>query len=243
MSTGPGSPIRRTSLVDEIVGRLQREIVDGRLAPGQALPSERELAEKYGVTRASLKQALVRIEEVGLIRTRHGVGSIVQDVQQDGGADLLKYLAPPDGSRDFLFLREILEARCFIGGAIARLAARRRTRKHLAELEQALQELERRRDDPKETQRLENVFVRALGRACGNKVFNFVTNSVSAAYKLDLATYAAPFRDGAWVAAQLRTIQEAVGDGDEAAAGAATEAYFDECGRRVLAQARAGARR
>ncbi len=236
-------PIRRLSLVDEIVSRVQKEILDGRWMPGQALPPERELAERWGVTRTSLKHALVRMEEVGLIRTKHGVGSIVQDVARDGGADLLKYLVSPGEKPELLFLREILEARSLIAGAFARLAARRRTRKELGELEGILEELAQRKSDPDEAQRIENLFVRALARAGENRVFVFVTNSVSAAYRLDLSTYAEPFRDPEWLEAELRKILLAVGDGDEERAGRVTEAYFDECARRIVARARADKRR
>jgi len=236
-------PIRRASLVDEIVSRVQKEILDGRWVPGQALPPERELAERWGVNRTSLKYALVRMEEVGLIRTKHGVGSIVQDVARDGGADLLKYLVGPEEQPDLLFLREILESRVYIAGAFAALAARRRTKKDIVELTGILDELARNVAVPGEAQRMENLFMRALARAGQNRVFVFVTNSVSAAYKLDLATYAEPFRDGEWLERELRSILAAVVEGDEATARYATEEYFQECARRVLARAKQDKRR
>jgi DNA-binding FadR family transcriptional regulator len=236
-------PIRRASLVDEIVTRVQKEILDGRWVPGQALPPERELAERWGVNRTSLKYALVRMEEVGLIRTKHGVGSIVQDVARDGGADLLKYLVGPEEQPDLLFLREILESRVYIAGAFAALAARRRTKKDIVELTGILEELAKKISDSAEAQRIENLFMRALARAGQNRVFVFVTNSVSAAYKLDLATYAEPFRDGPWLERELRAILDAVVEGDEATARYATEEYFQECARRVLARAKQDKRR
>src|SRR5262245_19050028 len=119
--------IRRPSLVDEIVSRVRGEILQGRWAAGQTLPPEREVAERWGVTRTSLKHALVRLEEVGLVRTKHGVGTVVQDVAEEGGADLLKYLVEPGEKPSGLLLREVLEARILIAGDFARLAARRRT--------------------------------------------------------------------------------------------------------------------
>lgn len=234
-----GEPIRRPSLVDEIASRLKRDILDGHHAPGQTLPPERELAARYGVTRTSLKHALVRLEQLGLIRTRHGVGSVVQDVTESGGADLLRYLVPGGARPDARFLREILEARSLIAGGIARMAARRRSAQDLAALQRVLEELSQiDDDDARQAQRLENEFARTLARASGNRAFVLLTNSVSAAYRLDLKTFEPAFRDVVWLELQLRGIHQAVTARDEAGAGLATEAYFDEAARRVLASTR-----
>jgi DNA-binding FadR family transcriptional regulator len=236
-ASDPG-PIKRTSLVDEIASRIQADILAGRYKPGEALPPERELSERYGVTRTSLKHGLVRLEGLGLIETRHGVGSIVQDVQQSGGADLLKYLVPPDGKIDARFLREMLEARLLIAAAFARLAAKRRKEEDLAKLFEILSQIRRNRDDATEMQRLENLFMRALARASQNRAFILMTNSVSAAYRLSWKTYAEPFKDGAFVERSLAAIYQAVKDKDEAAARRATEAFFEEGAKRILARSR-----
>jgi DNA-binding FadR family transcriptional regulator len=235
-----GDAIPRTSLVGEIAARLKRDILEGRHRPGEALPPERELSARYGVTRTSLKHALVRLEQLGLIRIQHGVGSIVQDVQQSGGADLLRHLAETEDGAPARFLREILEARSLVAGGFARLAAARREPDDLDALERLLGEIGVHRRDAREVQRLENAFFRGLARASKNRAFVFLTNSVSAAYKVHSGTYLEPYRDGAWVEAALGAILAALRARDATQARAATERYFDENARRVLASLRRG---
>jgi DNA-binding FadR family transcriptional regulator len=227
-------PIKRTTLVDDIAGRIQADILGGRYKPGEGLPPERELSERYGVTRTSLKHGLVRLEELGLIKTRHGVGSIVQDLQQSGGADLLKYLVPADGKTDARFLREILEARLLIAAAFARLAARRRTQEDLARLEALVDQMEAARGDAEELQRLEHAFMRSLARASQNRAFTLMTNSVSAPYRLTWKKYAEPFKDGSFVVGSIRSIFDAVKAKDEEKARATTERFFEESAKRIL---------
>jgi DNA-binding FadR family transcriptional regulator len=224
------------SLVDEIAARLQRDILDGSYQPEELLPPERELAERYGVTRTSLKHALVRLEALGLIRTQHGIGSVVQDVSESGGADLLKYVVPAGETPNARLLREILEVRTFVAAAFVRLAARRRTGRDLGDLEALIARLSS--ASPAEAQKLENQFFRALARSSGNRAVQLITNSVSAVYHLDPKTYAEPFKDGAWLRNSLSAILAAVRAADEERARRATERYFDEAARRVLARRR-----
>jgi DNA-binding FadR family transcriptional regulator len=224
--------------VDEIAGRIQADILGGRYAPGEALPPERELAERYGVTRTSLKHGLVRLEGLGLIETRHGVGSIVQDVRQSGGADLLKYMVPANGAIEGRFLREILEARMLIGAAFARLAAKRRTQEDLARLRALINEAQKKLRDPAELQRIESHFMRALALATKNRAFGLMANSVGAAYRLSYKTYAEPFKDPEFIERSLDSIYFCIEDGNEEGARKVTEAYFAECAKRILSRGR-----
>jgi DNA-binding FadR family transcriptional regulator len=234
-------PLRRSSLVDDIAERLKSEILAGRYAPGHRLPGERQLAEALGVTRVSLKHALVRLEQLGLIRTRHGVGSVIQDYQTSAGAELLSHLSAALGQpSDASLLEELLDARTLIISGFVRLAARRRTPKHVAELRQLLSELAAHNDKPAEVQRLEHELFRTLARGSRNRPFVFLTNSVSRAYQNNLAAYAAQFQDGKWVARALTRIVEAVEARDEDGARIATESYFREAAKRVLSARRGG---
>jgi GntR family transcriptional regulator, transcriptional repressor for pyruvate dehydrogenase complex len=230
----PEGPVRRTSLVDEIASRLQKDVFQRRYAPGEALPPERVLAAKYGVTRTSLKHALVRLEELGLIRTRHGVGSIVQDVQESGGAEVLKYLVSSGGVVDDQLLRDVIEARGLGTVGVARLAARRRTKEDLAALDQLLGELNENKGDTHELERLEARLFRALARAGHNHVFQFIINSIGNAYRADWQTHVVPFREGTWMIEKLGAIVDAVRERDEEKARIVAEDYFSEVARRVL---------
>ena len=63
---------RPERIADKIAEKLRSAIVGGRLRPGDALPSERELAEQYDVNRSSIREAMGRLETWGLVKIRHG---------------------------------------------------------------------------------------------------------------------------------------------------------------------------
>ncbi len=69
-------PVRRR-VHEEIAEQLRDAILDGRLAPGQKLPPERELAERFQVNRTSLRQAIKVLEGLGLVVVRQGDGATV----------------------------------------------------------------------------------------------------------------------------------------------------------------------
>jgi GntR family transcriptional repressor for pyruvate dehydrogenase complex len=70
----------------DIAGRIQQQILDGSLQPGEQLPSQRALSEQFGVSRASLREALSVLETLGLIDIRAGLGVFVCDGHARGAA-------------------------------------------------------------------------------------------------------------------------------------------------------------
>src|SRR5262245_38831500 len=68
---------------------IRRAILDGRIAAGDKLPPERDLAATLGVSRLTLRAALATLAAAGLITVRHGSGYRVADFRQTGGSDLL----------------------------------------------------------------------------------------------------------------------------------------------------------
>src|SRR5215207_4186719 len=65
-------PIRRVKLYEEVAARIRDLIASGELRPGEALPSERKLAEQFKVGRAVIREAIRQLEVSGLIESRHG---------------------------------------------------------------------------------------------------------------------------------------------------------------------------
>lgn len=74
------TPIRRARLSQQIMVEICRTIREAKLAPGDRLPGERELAEQLGVSRAPVREALRALEMAGLVESRHGGGTYVRDV-------------------------------------------------------------------------------------------------------------------------------------------------------------------
>ena len=68
-------PLLRYSIRDQVVDRLQQAIADGHYAVGQALPSEREMAQRFDVSRSTLRQSLKDLAGMGLVATRAGMGT------------------------------------------------------------------------------------------------------------------------------------------------------------------------
>ena len=104
--------------VDACTRRLRRSILDGSLAAGARLPPERRLAEQFGVNRVTVRSALARLAESGLLTVRQGSGYLVRDFRKHGGPDLLLPIAElaaeqgslPEVIADLLMVRRQLAA-------------------------------------------------------------------------------------------------------------------------------------
>jgi DNA-binding FadR family transcriptional regulator len=116
-----------SSRVSEIVHeRLRAEIVTGRLAPGDPVPSERALSEDFGVNRHAVREALKRLQQAGLVQISQGGATRVRDWRATGGLELLFDLAAVPGEEpDPAIVRGILEMRASIGADAARRCAER----------------------------------------------------------------------------------------------------------------------
>ena len=73
-------PIDHASVVDTVVGKVETMIVDGVLKDGARLPSEREMADAFGVSRPKLREALQTLEARGLVHVRHGDGTYIAEL-------------------------------------------------------------------------------------------------------------------------------------------------------------------
>lgn len=129
----------RLRISDAICEQIEQLIVEGTLSPGQALPSERELAKRLGVSRPSLREALLKMEVRGLLQVRRGGGFAVTDVTAQTMTDPLVHLlnAYPKASNDVLELRQGLET------LSAYYAASRATDEDRAKLERIFRQMER----------------------------------------------------------------------------------------------------
>ncbi len=76
----PFEPVQQAKLSVEVTRQIEGLILRGILRPGQRLPSERELSERLGVSRPSLRDALADLQERGLLATKAGAGVFVADV-------------------------------------------------------------------------------------------------------------------------------------------------------------------
>lgn len=130
-----GPRTKATSLTD----RLITAIAVGEYSPGERLPPERDLATSLGVSRATVRQALQHVTDLGLIETRRGRagGAFVASVSwEDVAPDVARRTLETEIPR----LLDLYDYRCMVEGMIARAAAERRTDDDVAALEKALQD-------------------------------------------------------------------------------------------------------
>ncbi len=117
-------PVEKQRVAEEIAEQLRSLILSGQYPPGSKLPPERELAKRLKVNRASLREALKKLEHLGLVRIRQGDGTRVQNFMETGGIDLVQHLLPLAQAKPTL-IRDLLEFRRVFGRELARLAAAR----------------------------------------------------------------------------------------------------------------------
>ncbi|MGQ0485629.1 MAG: transcriptional regulator NanR [Hyphomicrobiales bacterium] len=116
------SVLRRVKLYEQVSERLERRIRDQDIAPGEELPSERELMREFGVGRPAIREALFHLQKMGLVELKAGARAKVAapDARAVVGslAGSARYLlSAPDGMRHFQ------EARTFFESGLARSAA------------------------------------------------------------------------------------------------------------------------
>ena len=120
---------------DRVHESIRDEILAGALAPGAAVPSERVLAERHGVHRQSVREAMKRLEQAGLVRISHGGATRVLDWRDAGGLEILADLADVGaGGPPADLARSVIEMRSSIGIDAARLCAERASDAELSEI-------------------------------------------------------------------------------------------------------------
>lgn len=109
----PGQ-VQQRRLSDDIVERLEGMILEGTLQAGERLPAERVLAEEFGVSRPSLREAIQKMGARGLLISRHGGGTFVaQSLGSSFRDPLLELLEKhPEAQRDLIEFRHTLEGSC-----------------------------------------------------------------------------------------------------------------------------------
>jgi DNA-binding FadR family transcriptional regulator len=154
----PLQAVGNTRLYRQIADQLSQLIGRGEFAPGARLPAERELAAALGVSRASVREAIISLEIAGLIEVRVGTGIFVTGPAPDAA------LAPEAGPGPF----ELLSARSLVEGEIAALAARAAKADDLAAIDRAIERMVAHNDDFAIREDSDREFHLAIAAATGN---------------------------------------------------------------------------
>jgi GntR family transcriptional repressor for pyruvate dehydrogenase complex len=133
---GKHSPIERRKVYEQLAEQLLAQIASGRLAPGEPLPTERELTESFGVGRSSVREALRMLESQGVIVGRGG--TLVVATAANPLHSSLRLLFALDGAAG---IHDLFELRRILDCEAAALAAERRSEAHLAAMGAATAEM------------------------------------------------------------------------------------------------------
>ncbi len=129
--------LTKTFLPQSVAREIQEMIQSGALKPGEKSPSQREFSQKFGVSRASLREALLTLETLGLIKTEAGRGTFVTDP-----SNVTKPGMAPWRYSDSYSVFDVFQTRIMLEGQITELASGRLTANQLDHMEQATKQME-----------------------------------------------------------------------------------------------------
>ena len=205
------------AVAGRVFTHLSEEILSGRYDAGEKLPTQRTLAAELGVTMTALREALKRLEQLGLVEVRHGDAMRVADWRARGGLDVIAHVLFAAGGLDRGALADVMEARRLMLAEAAALAAERRDRDQATRLEQIAAGLAA-APDAVTAQALDWSFFHELVEAAGNVVLLLVMNSIREVYLRRGELFQAVVAERAALAPRYERAAHAVARGDGAAA-------------------------
>jgi len=162
--------LRRGHLADGVFETLAGEILRGQLAAESALPAERILSERFGVSKLLVRQAVHRLAEAGLVDVRQGGATRVRDPNE--AVDLriieLYYRLAPERAHDVA--RDVLEKQFTQGLSLVEIFARRASARARATLVKLVDEGSAHRKDDAKMRALEEQCWRRIADECGNRI-------------------------------------------------------------------------
>jgi GntR family transcriptional repressor for pyruvate dehydrogenase complex len=201
-------------LYEQIATHIEQLISSGTLQPGDQLPPERELADRLGVGRGVVREAIKLLAERGLVAILPGRGTFVAELDPNILSDQLgRYFKVGRSS-----FRDLNEARNTLEVEIAGLAALRASKDDLEEMRQAIQDMETFIDSPDDYIEADLVFHSVLARATENEIFSLlgsvITDLLQESRRTIFQVPGAPARGQNW----HRLIYQAIENGDPDAA-------------------------
>jgi DNA-binding FadR family transcriptional regulator len=156
-----------------VFDQLAAEILRGELPAGAPLPPERVFAERFGVSRIIVRQAVHRLAELGLVRVRQGGGTQVLDPDQATDLRLigLYYQLAPEDVAGGPSKKDMIEKQYLQGLSMVSVAARRASPESLVRVRRLVEAYATGEQKSRPVQELEEQFWRALTRAGGNRIF------------------------------------------------------------------------
>ncbi len=153
---------------NEIISKIRDLINYKNLEPGDKLPSERMLSEKFGVSRSNVREAIQKLEFYGLLQSKPQSGTFVADIGQvamNGMMEDILRLEEPD-------FKSLVETRILLELKTVRLAAQRRSEEDLIQMRSALDAYSEKVNNGEDAVQEDLLFHLAIAKASGNSTMN-----------------------------------------------------------------------
>ncbi|HEY8447655.1 MAG TPA: FadR/GntR family transcriptional regulator [Thermomicrobiales bacterium] len=222
-------PIKREPVATQVARRLVDYILSGRIEPGDRMPSERQLAEAFGVGRSAMREALKALSLIGLIEVRQGDGTYVKRADSALLPEVIEWGLLLGERRTM----DLVEARQHLEVIIAGLAARRRSEEDVVALRRLLERMERSDTDYEGFVEADVAFHQRLADAARNSVLKEIHSSVQALSRAWIRRVITSAADTRPSYQEHVPILEAIERGDPAAAAAAMEHHMASAAERL----------
>jgi GntR family transcriptional regulator, transcriptional repressor for pyruvate dehydrogenase complex len=169
-------PLARRTFVADAIRTIKDMILDGRLAPGQQLPSERALSEALGISRPTVREAIRSLQAMHILESRHGAGTFVASLSVEELLGPLQFvLSLADGGLEHLF-----EVRLLLEPGAAALAAERASAEAVSGLRDCAGRAENAINEPGVMLRLDTELHERIVRAAANPLLEHLWAATSA---------------------------------------------------------------
>ncbi|KUO52928.1 MAG: GntR family transcriptional regulator [Desulfitibacter sp. BRH_c19] len=169
------TPIKPRKIYEQIVEQIKAMVTEGNLKPGDRLPSEREMADRLTVSRASVREALSALHLMGLVEIKSGEGTFIRQTSIDSIIEPLAMILLME--RDTVL--EILEVRKGLEVEAAGLAAMRHDKEDLGKMREALDEMHRDIESLEIGEKADWKFHYTIAQASRNVLLARLMNTVS----------------------------------------------------------------
>jgi DNA-binding FadR family transcriptional regulator len=233
----PLQAVESNRLYRQIAEQLRGLIAGGEFATGTRLPAERDLAKQFGVSRPSVREALIALEVEGWVEVRTGSGIYVQPAQQRSGTPA----AAGNGSTANAEWGplQVMQAREVVEAEVAALAAQHARKAHVAAMAGALDHMRQEAAAGIEPRAGDEAFHNAIAAACGNEVLSDTVRSYWSARHGPLFSRLGDYFENptSWQAAVLEhaCVLEAIRAHDVQAARAAMQQHLKKATSRYSA--------
>ncbi|MGO4886130.1 FadR/GntR family transcriptional regulator [Anaerobacillus sp. MEB173] len=169
--------IHKITKPDRIVNIIVEQIIDfiksGKIQKGEKLPSEKELAEAFGVGRSSIREAFQALELSGYVVTKKGVGRfLIKDYIDEDSSNLHKWV-------EAVPYLQLVDARLHLEVLMIKLAVERSSEEIIKEMEETIEKMSREVDNIDSFQKIEFHFHQIIYEACENEVLTELMSTIT----------------------------------------------------------------